>query len=137
MNCKIYWVFRKTIHNIVFWIKKIIYRLIDGAAGISEYKSFRQMIIKYSLLEIFKGMLVSAVVLGLDYYFLEKGFLSAVDDTIFAPFIIGGIGIAGVILGLYCSNVATIYSTRYVSAPRCIANAFRNDRLRCLMLTAM
>ncbi len=129
MNCKIYWVFRKTIHNIVFWIKKIIYRLIDGVTGISEYKSFRQMIIKYSLLEIFKGMLVSAVVLGLDYYFLEKGFFSAVDDTVFAPFIIGGIGIAGVILGLYCSNVATIYSTRYVSAPRCIANAFQNDRL--------
>ena len=33
------------------------------------------------------------------------------------------------ILGLYCSNVATIYSTRYVNAPRCIANAFQYDRL--------
>ena len=129
MNGKMYWVLRKTIQNIVFWIKKIIYRLIDGITGIGEYKSFRQMIIKYSLLEIVKGILVSAVVLGADHFFLEKGILSAVDNSIFAPFIIGGIGIAGVILGLYCSNVATIYSTRYVNAPRCIANAFQYDRL--------
>lgn len=129
MNGKMYWVLRKTIQNIVFWIKKIIYRLIDGTTGISEYKSFRQMIIKYSLFEIVKGMLVSAIVLGADHFLLEKGLLSAVDNSIFVPFIIGGIGIAGVILGLYCSNVATIYSTRYMNAPRCIANAFQYDRL--------
>lgn len=129
MNGKMYWVLRKTIQNIVFLIKKIIYRLTDGTTGISEYKSFRQVVIKYSLLEIAKGILASAVVLGADYFLLENGILSAVDNAIFAPFIIGGIGIAGVILGLYCSNVATIYSTRYVNAPRCIANAFQYDRL--------
>jgi hypothetical protein len=81
MNGKMYWVLRKTIQNIVFWIKKIIYRLIDGTTGISEYKSFRQMIIKYSLLEIVKGMLVSAIVLGADHFLLEKGILSAVDNS--------------------------------------------------------
>ena len=68
MNGKMYWVLRKTIQNIVFRVKKVIYRLIDGATGISEYKSFRHMIIKYSLLEIAKGMLVSVVVLGVDRY---------------------------------------------------------------------
>ena len=56
MNGKMYWVLRKTIQNIVFRVKKVIYRLIDGTTGISEYKSFRQMIIKYSLLEIAKGI---------------------------------------------------------------------------------
>ncbi len=116
MNGKMYWVLRKTIQNIVFRVKKVIYRLIDGATGISEYKSFRQMIIKYSLLEIAKGMLVSVVVLGVDYFLLTKEIIFAVDNTIFAPFMIGGIGIAGVILGLYCSNVSTIYSTRYLSS---------------------
>ncbi len=129
MNGKAYWVLRKTLLSIVFWIKKIIYRLIDGVTGISEYKSFRRMIIKYSLIEIAKGILASAAVLSVDYVFITNGIFSVVDNSIFAPFIIGGIGIAGVILGLYCSNVATIYSTRYVSAPRCIANAFQNDRL--------
>lgn len=47
MNGKMYWVLRKTIQNIVFRVKKVIYPLIDGATGIGEYKSFRQMIIKY------------------------------------------------------------------------------------------
>ena len=129
MNGKMYWVLRKTIQNIVFRIKKLIYRLIDGTTGISEYKSFRQRVIKDSMHEIVKGLLMSAVVLGTDYYFVKKGILSAVDNTIFAPFIIGGIGIAGLILGLYCSNVSTIFSTRYVNAPRCISNAFQDDRL--------
>lgn len=129
MNGKTYWVLRKTLLSIVFWIKKIIYRLIDGVTGISEYKSFKRVIIKYSLIEIAKGILASATVLSVDYVFIANGIISVVDNSIFASFIIGGIGIAGVILGLYCSNVATIYSTRYISAPRCIANAFKNDRL--------
>ena len=29
MNGKMYWVLRKTIQNIVFRVKKVIYRLID------------------------------------------------------------------------------------------------------------
>lgn len=129
MNGKMYWVLRKTIQNIVFLIKKFIYRLLDNTTGISEYKSFRQMIIKYSSMEILKGILLSVVVLGVDHQLIEKRILPVVDNTIFVPFIIGGIGIAGVILGLYCSNVATIYSTRYANAPRCIANTFQYDRL--------
>ena len=129
MNGKMYWGLRKTIQNIVFRVKKLIYCLIDGTTGISVYKPFRQRVIKDSLLEIVKGLLISSVVLGTDYYFVKKGILSVVDNTIFAPFIIGGIGIAGLILGLYCSNVSTIFSTRYVNASRCISNAFQDDRL--------
>lgn len=37
MNGKMYWVLRKTIQNIVFWVKKVIYRLIDGASGIGFF----------------------------------------------------------------------------------------------------
>jgi len=42
MNGKMYWVLRKTIQNIVFRVKKLIYCLIDGTTGISEYKPFRK-----------------------------------------------------------------------------------------------
>ena len=88
MNGKMYWVLRKTIQNIVFLIKKFIYRLIDNTTGISEYKSFRQMIIKHSSIEILKGILLSVVVLEVDHQLLEKRILSVVDNTIFALFII-------------------------------------------------
>ena len=129
MNLEMYWVVRRIIHNIVFRVKKTIYRLADNATGLGEYKSFRQMIIKYSAVEILKGIVLSGVVLGVDHLLLEKKVLPEVDNAFFVPFIIGGIGIAGIILGLYCSNVATIYSTRYANAPRSIANAFQYDRL--------
>ena len=129
MNRKAYWKLRKIIKGIVFWGKKVIYHLLDKATGVGEYKFFRQMIIKYSTVEILKGITIAAIVLGLDHLFLKKQILQTVDETIFSPCIIGGMGIAGVILGLYCSNIATIYSTRYANAPRSIANAFQHDRL--------
>ncbi len=100
MNRKFYWVLRKTIQIIFFWIKKNIYRLIDNTSGLSEYKSFRRMIIKYSTMEISKGLILSVVVMGVDHLILNKRFLPAVDDTVFVPFLIGCIGIVGVILGL-------------------------------------
>ena len=40
----------------------------------------------------------------------------------------------GIILGLYCSNISSVYSTRYANAPEKIAIAFQYDRLtvKCL-----
>ena len=64
MNGKMYWGLRKTIQNIVFRVKKLIYCLIDGTTGISEYKPFRQRVIKDSLLEIVKGLMISSVFWG-------------------------------------------------------------------------
>ncbi len=124
-----YWKLRKVIQNIIFSVKKSIYRLLDKNTSLSEYKSFRHMVIKYSSKELIRGIVLSIVVLGLEHLLLEKKILSAIESDIFAPAIIGGIGIAGVILGLYCSNVATIFSTRYANAPKSIADAFQNDRL--------
>ena len=40
MNGKMYWVLRKTIQNIVFRVKKLIYCLIDCTTGIIEYKDY-------------------------------------------------------------------------------------------------
>ena len=129
MSKNIYWRLRKIEKYIVFQVKKIIYRIFDNTTVVGEYQSFRRTIIKYSAIEILKGIFIASIVLKFDCLVLKKQILKTVDENVFCPSIIGGIGIAGVILGLYCSNVATIYSTRYANAPRNVANAFRNDRL--------
>jgi len=129
MNRNIYWRLRKIVKDIIFQVKKIIFRILDNTTVLGEYQSFRQMILKYSAIEILKGILIASIVLVFDHMLLKNQVLKTADKNIFCSSIIGGIGIAGVILGLYCSNIATIYSTRYANAPRNVSNAFQYDRL--------
>ncbi|MDD4029267.1 MAG: hypothetical protein PHX86_06140 [Caldisericia bacterium] len=53
--------------------------------------------------------------------------LSDSFDTIISGYLIGSIGFAGLILGLYCTSITSIYSTKYVNAPRSLSNLFQED----------
>lgn len=129
MNKKIFWKLRKNVLKIVFYIKRVLYRIIDFVSGNSEYRSFRGMVIKGSLLGTLKSAIFIIIVLWMDELVLKIGDVPIVDKNIFVPSVIGGISVAGVILGLYCANIASIYSLRYANAPGSIANAFQYDRL--------
>ena len=134
MNRKIFWKLRKIILKIVFNIKRVIYRIIDFISGNSEYSSFGRMVVKASFFGIMKATIFVIILLWIDELVFKIGNVPKVDKNIFVSFVIGGISIAGVILGLYCANIASIYSSRYANAPRSIAIAFQYDRLtrRCI-----
>lgn len=134
MNRKIFWKLRKILLKIVFNIKRVLYRIIDFVSGNNEYRSFRGMVIKNSLLGILKVAIFITIILWMDELILKIGDVPIVDKNIFVPSVIGGISVAGVILGLYCANIASIYSLRYANAPRSIAIAFQYDKLtrRCI-----
>lgn len=134
MNNKIYWKLRKIILTIVFKLKVLLSKTIDFVSGNSEYKSFRGRTIKSSFVGIVKVSIFIVCVLWLDGLVLKIKDLPTVDKNTFISIVIGGISVAGVILGLYCANIASIYSSRYANAPRDIANAFQYDRLsrRCI-----
>ena len=134
MNRKIFWKLRKIILKIVFNIKRAIYRIIDFISGNSEYSSFGRMVVKASFFGIMKATIFVIILLWMDELVFKMGNVPKVDKNIFVSFVIGGISIAGVILGLYCANIASIYSSRYANAPRSIAIAFQYDRLtrRCI-----
>ena len=134
MNRKIFWKLRKIILKIVFNIKRVIYRIIDFISGNSEYSSFGRMVVKASFFGIMKATIFVIILLWMDELVFKIGNVPKVDKNIFVSFVIGGISIAGVILGLYCANIASIYSSRYANAPRSIAIAFQYDRLtrRCI-----
>lgn len=55
--------------------------------------------------------------------------LKTVKLEFFRDIIIAEVGVSGVILGLYCSNISSVYSTSYSNAPKEIAKAFQCDEL--------
>ena len=111
MNRKIFWKLRKIIFKIVFNIKRVIYRIIDFISGNSEYSSFGRMVVKASFFGIMKATIFVIILLWMDELVFKIGNVPKVDKNIFVSFVIGGISIAGVILGLYCANIASIYSS--------------------------
>lgn len=94
-----------------------------------EYKPFRKQIFKKALTGFAKGLIFASTLFYLDRFLLKISDIPTVERDIFVNVVIGGIGVAGVILGLYYANIVSIYSTKYASAPKRIANAFQQDRL--------
>ena len=135
MNKKSYWKARKRINTLLFRIKALLFRIVDMVESFWEYHPFRRMIIRSILSGGIKALILAICVLLLDslsyIFFPRLGFvdISTVDRSIFVDVVIGSIGVAGVILGLYCANVSSIYSTRYANAPEKLAIAFQFDRL--------
>lgn len=88
----------------------------------------------YVVKEIFKKIIVFifiALFLGyLDSIFVDNyphiSFINSFDP-IFTSFLIGSIGLAAVILSLYCSNINSIYSAIYINAPESLSKIFEDD----------
>jgi len=129
MNKKMYWKIRKIILTVLFKCKSFVYRGIDFTEANIEYKSFKALIFKKAFWGVLRGLLFAFVLLYLDGLLLKIKNTPIVDGNIVVNVVIGGISVAGVILGLYCANISSIYSMRYANAPKSIANAFQYDRL--------
>ena len=111
MNRELYWKLRKIFLKYIFIIKRIIYRFLDFISGSKEYSSFRGMVIRNTILGLFKAGILIVITIFFDSMIVGLNNLPVVDKNIFVPSIIGGISVAGVILGLYCANISSIYST--------------------------
>ena len=134
MNSKIYWKIRKIGLTVLFKIKSLVYRVIDFIESSLSYNSLWKLIIINALTGLFKGLVYAYILSKLDEFVFQKVDVVHVDKNIYIDVIIGEIGVAGVILGLYCSSIASVFSSIYASAPNNIADAFQGDRLtrRCI-----
>lgn len=137
MNSKAFWKIRKIILTIFFNIKKVVYRIIDFMSTKAEDSSLWKKIFMSSFVGLIKAIIFVLFMSSFDGLILKIKDMSVVDIDIFIPVIIGGIGVAGVVLGLYCANITSIYSTRYANAPIKISNAFQNDRLTRKCITGI
>jgi len=131
MNTKAYWLIRKFCLSLKFHIKKIVFRIFQ----FSQHASlFQYAIIKTIFIQILSGVSVTYVLMKIDGYILDKINGTAFITDMFKDIVLGGMSIAGVILGLYCANLMSIFSAQYTNAPRSIADAFHRDSVsnRCI-----
>ena len=127
MNTKLYWVARQHILRFIFLIKKMLFLISEKTDYTGQTISFRLSILKTLATQVVRGLIITWLIMKLDYTLLGKGNIFTLDADMFKDIVLGGMGIAGVILGLYCSNVASIFSAKYTNAPKRLANTFKND----------
>lgn len=137
MNKKIYWAIRQVILTVIFKTKKLCYKVVELQNKQNEYKSFRKKIATETCKKTLKATALIAITLKTDSFIIKLENTLVIGRKILITILLGGISVAGVILGLYCSNIASIYSSQYANAPKDIANAFQDDSLSCKCISGI
>lgn len=129
MNNSAYWKIRRWLTKLSFQAKKLVFFLLEKKEKASGMFSWHVDVWKTIIVEVLKGLLGASVVLKADKWILSATKETAICGELFLDIILGGMGIAGVILGLYCANLSSIFSAKYTNAPRSLADAFQRDSL--------
>lgn len=127
MKRKSYWVVRKCLHNVLFYLKKFLYKILAYLEDRFGLLRFRLRIVFTMALQVCAGLLLAFLLQKTDCFLLDKYKLDSFDLGMLKDITIGSMGIAGVILGLYCANISSIFSAKYANVPRSIANLFQQD----------
>ncbi len=129
MNSKIYWVIRAFFQKIIFTINSLRYRFISRIDSMIRKSHFSLYILKRVIWDTLSYSLLTLVLYYADSLLgkLLKQEIFPTDISSTIAIIVGGMGICGVILGLYCSNIASVYTQIYTNAPKSISDAFHRD----------
>lgn len=134
----LYWKIRKKFKDVLFHIK--VFSLLKLNAfnnGKSE--------VKFSIrvwFEVFKQIFINSFIITLIYladkhvlelfpysWFVLWDAVIANNGSLISDLLVAIAGITGVFLGLYCSNMMSIFSTRYANAPKRMVTLYENDLL--------
>ncbi|MBP5554374.1 MAG: hypothetical protein J6X94_05830 [Lachnospiraceae bacterium] len=128
-NTKLYWIIKEKYNDAVYEIqlfKYVVSRNLDEKA---EYWFSKEKSIGLLIKGLIKSLIFALVVWLADIVQVHFwNVFPEVDSNMFNSLIICGIGMAVVVLGLYCSNIASIYSVSYKNAPKELANQFYEDK---------
>jgi len=127
MNFKIFWYIRNIMLKIKFNIGKLWLLLLEKIDYMKSDNPLSWQVIKTLFFKIVKAIIVILITWHIDYVILTKLKTEAFDNELLLSVVIGGLGVAGVMLGLYCSNIASIYTSNYAHAPREISNLYQKD----------
>lgn len=124
----IYWKLHSKFINLIFFLKKIFYKSSNYAT--TEKSVFKKQ--KSVFLDIPKKIILNFILFVCTLFLdrqLEKIFKIEfnIDSTLISDILIALVSVAGVFLGLYCSYIATVFSSKYVNAPQQMSNLFRDD----------
>lgn len=143
MSSKWYWIIRQKHRNLKFKIKRGFFAIGQRIDASERLASFSKMMLRTLMAQIAINLtLVAALYCGDRLLFSAVQILAenhavvitVLPESVLVDIVIGGIGVAGVILGLYCSNMSSIYSSKYTNAPTTISSAFQQDVItnRCV-----
>lgn len=104
--------------------KRMLFRVLLGVQHWTQYKTLvRDVCIS---LAVSVGM-SQAVLYILEFVNYSLGWALDIEASDFINIVVAGIGVAGVLLALYCSNIAAVFSARYSQAPEEVFNLFVNS----------
>ena len=137
---KIFWLARKMVDSLKFHAKKLRYNFIVKKDQKKDTLSFSFFTFRLVFFQTIKSALISCILLCGDLLLIpliaEKRNIAIpqMDTGLGIDIVLGCMGVAGVILGLYCSNITSIYATKYANAPQNIATLFQQDIIsnRCI-----
>lgn len=129
INIKLYWILRSWWRNIIFKIKKASYIVRRKYENQKRTKSFSLLILKMIIKKLALSSIICISFIQIDKLILDITKTAALDNQLFLDIVIGGIGVSGVILGLYCSNTISIFSSKYTNAPESISKLYQQDIL--------
>lgn len=134
MNKKQYWIINKYVNKIIFKFKKFYFQYKQKQDNVKYNRAFNKIIIRNIVKQLFLCIIaLSFLYLSdhlLNYFLLTKYKIIEtinIDSSLISEFLTVGVSISGIFLGLYFSNMATVYSSRYANAPKNVRSLFEND----------
>jgi len=115
------------LKQLYFFVKRCVFRIQEKVDNVRLLFPLSKSIWWVLATEVIKGLLYVWIVTGADAWLLTKTCNDAFKNDVFRDVVLGGMGIAGVILGLYCANLSSIFSSTYTNAPPSLANAYQRD----------
>ena len=147
---------RKLISNLKFNLKKLTYENRIRFERIQENLTFKKSIIKIVRNSLIKNIIFILFLIILDRLFVSKKVFLILpynfhylqlwfnninkiimsNISIFSEILSVIVGAAGVFLGLYCSNIMSMYSEKYANATQNISRVYENDILtnKCIKM---
>ena len=129
MNNKHYWKFRNVISRLCFLANRLFFRFNYSLENRKADIPFSFLVIKFTIIQAMKSLFLASIIWCADGLILLQLNDNDLNTELLLDAVIGGIGVAGVILGLYCANISSVYTTKFSEAPKKISDAFQNDQL--------
>ncbi|CEK29992.1 type II restriction enzyme methylase subunits [[Clostridium] sordellii] len=142
MQKEIYWRLKNTYIKYKLKINSRKYRILKKNLNKNSEKFYNKIIVEDLIAQLIQSLgiiiflylfdYLARYIINLNEFIYLKKILKFnlniyLDNNFFTNALIGSIGVAGVFLGLYYSNISSIFTEKYSNAPREIRNLFTND----------
>ncbi|MBE7067559.1 MAG: hypothetical protein E7385_08425 [Ruminococcaceae bacterium] len=145
MNRKGYWIVKHIKDKIFFVLKRKIYIIKKHLSDLKDKTPLKNRILIETIKQIIMAVIILSIFYGLDFlwrfrdqilpngHLILRFSLPNLDfsdfSTLLSSALIAMLGVTGVFLGLYFSNMATVYSSRYANAPSKVRILFENETI--------